>query len=316
LVGRVSEIQDLNNWFNNSRTKLTLIVAAGGIGKSALTDEWIKLNKENFKNYDLIFGWSFYSQGSHTTYTNSQAFYTSIFDHLGVTEIPSDEIEKGRLLARCLQERKCLLILDGLEPLQYPESMPSMNGELRDAAIKELVICMRHNSPQSYLLVSSRQRIVELDKWGNLDYEVLELDSLTPFDGALILDQLKVIGSKREKEALSKDLGGHALSIVLLGNILREYHQGNIAFAQGVKNLSAPDIKSGSTTAYRHAKRVLDFYDNLQDPHSRDFLQLLGLFDRPMLADEKLVLFSKADQASALNSLNSREWKSLLSHLF
>jgi hypothetical protein len=32
----------------------------------------------------------------------------------------------------------------------------------------------------------------------------------------------------------------------------------------------------------RHALRVLDYYDSLQDAASRCFLQLLGLFDRPM----------------------------------
>jgi hypothetical protein len=40
----------------------------------------------------------------------------------------------------------------------------------------------------------------------------------------------------------------------------------------------------------RHALRVLDYYDSLQDAASRCFLQLLGLFDRPMNAAEKVIL--------------------------
>jgi hypothetical protein len=34
----------------------------------------------------------------------------------------------------------------------------------------------------------------------------------------------------------------------------------------------------------RHALRVLDYYDSLQDDTSHRFLQLLGLFDCPMNA--------------------------------
>jgi hypothetical protein len=66
-----------------------------------------------------VFGWSFYSQGSHNTFTNSQPFFSAVLPFLGISEIPKDEIEKARALARCLQQQPCLLILDGLEPLQF-----------------------------------------------------------------------------------------------------------------------------------------------------------------------------------------------------
>jgi hypothetical protein len=41
LIGRKTELAQLTEAFLNSSLRLAIIVAAGGIGKSALTDEWL-----------------------------------------------------------------------------------------------------------------------------------------------------------------------------------------------------------------------------------------------------------------------------------
>lgn len=140
LIGRKTELAQLTEAIKNPNKRLAIIVAAGGIGKSALTDEWLQqIAQENYYGKTRVFGWSFYSQGSHNTFTNSQPFFSAVLPFLGISDIPKDEIEKARLLARELQKRPCLLILDGLEPLQYAQNLAAMNGELQDSALKEFI---------------------------------------------------------------------------------------------------------------------------------------------------------------------------------
>lgn len=312
LIGRKTELAQLTESFSNSNKRLAIIVAAGGIGKSALTDEWLQqIAMHNYYGKTRVFGWSFYSQGSHNTFTNSQPFFSAVLPFLGINEIPKDEIEKARLLARECQKQPCLLIFDGLEPLQYAENLQTMNGELQDTALKEFLACFRRMAGNSFILLSSRQPLVELKKWQSENYLSMDLQTLPHEDGEKLLKSLGVIGNKKERLAISKDLNGHALSLVLMGHLLSEYHQGDPRYVKELPPLTSAHGDSDAEKDSRHALRVLDYYDGLQDAASRCFLQLLGLFDRPMNADEKRELLAKADHVALLRALTDAEWKKL-----
>jgi tetratricopeptide (TPR) repeat protein len=312
LIGRKTELAQLTEVFTNPNKRLAIIVAAGGIGKSALTDEWLKqIEAENYYGKTRVFGWSFYSQGSHNTFTNSQPFFSAVLPFLGISDIPKDEIEKARLLARCLQQQPCLLILDGLEPLQYAENLQSMNGELQDSALKEFIACFRQTAGKSFVLFSSRQPLVELKKWQAEHYLPLDLKTLPHEDGANLLQALGVTGKAAERQVISQDLNGHALSLVLFGHLLSEHHQGDCRYANELPPLTSAHGDSDAEKDSRHALRVLDYYDSLQDAASRCFLQLLGLFDRPMNAAEKAVLIANANHAEPLRDLTAKQWQAV-----
>jgi len=312
LTGRKTELSQLTEAIINPNIRLAIIVAAGGIGKSALTDEWLKqIEAHNYYGKIRVFGWSFYSQGSHNTFTNSQPFFSAVLPFLGVTEIPKDEIEKARLLARCLREQSCLLILDGLEPLQYAENLAAMNGEVQDSALKEFIACFRSTAGNSFVLLSSRQPLVELKKWQAEHYLSLDLETLPHEDSADLLQALGVTGNAEERQAISKDLNGHALSLVLMGHLLREYHQGDCRYAKELPPLTSAYGDRDAEKDSRHALRVLDYYDSLQGEASRCFLQLLGLFDRPMNAAEKVVLIANANHAEPLRALTAKQWQAV-----
>jgi tetratricopeptide (TPR) repeat protein len=310
LIGRKTELAQLTEAFTNPGKRLAIIVAAGGIGKSALTDECLQqIAAHNYYGKTRVFGWSFYSQGSHNTFTNSQPFFSAVLPFLGIAEIPKDEIEKARALARCLQQQPCLLILDGLEPLQYSENLQSMNGELQDSALKEFIACFRQTAGKSFVLLSSRQLLVELKEWQPEHYLSLDLKTLPHDDGADLLQALGVTGNAAERQAVSQDLNGHALSLVLMGHLLSEHHQGDFRYAKELPPLTSAHGDSDAEKDSRHAVRVLDYYDSLQDDTSRRFLQLLGLFDRPMIAAEKAVLIANANHAEPLRALTNLDWK-------
>ncbi|NOS89598.1 MAG: hypothetical protein HOP34_13855 [Methylococcaceae bacterium] len=202
--------------------------------------------------------------------------------------------------------------------MQYAQNLSAMNGELQDSALKEFIACFRRTAGKSFVLLSSRQALVELKKWQPEHYLSLDLQTLPHQEGAELLQSLGVTGKAAERQAISHDLNGHALSLVLFGHLLTEHHDGDPRYAKELDRF--PLYESGTEGDFsnsdaekdsRHALRVLDYYDSLQDAASRCFLQLLGLFDRPMNAAEKAFLIANAKHAEPLRALTDSVWKKL-----
>ncbi len=251
-----------------------------------------------------VFAWSFYSQGSHQqTFTNSQDFFSNALPFFGFTgDLPKNDDDKARELAKCLDAQPGLLLLDGLEPLQHP---PQIGGDMTDVGMKEFLLQLhRHRHPQSFVLISSRQALVELD--GREDYRAIPLDTLSDSDGAALLQALKVQGTEPERLAVSRDLMGHALSLVLLATILKQHKGGDIRYAKELPPLGSEDSPQSG-----HAKRVLRYYDSLLSEPERRFMHCLALFDRPMRWQEQRALFAKAEHAAPLAALSDQEWQNL-----
>lgn len=332
LVGRETELALIKDALIDTTKAVVAIIAGGGVGKSALTWAWLQRSQPNYGGAKLVFGWSFYSQGSHQTTNSSVPFFQQALPFFGYQgELPSDEVEKGRHLAERLRQQPSLLILDGIEPLQH--SVHIQGGEIADVALKEFLRCIwryKLGQHQSLVVISTRQPIVEFEQWIE-GYVPIDLQVLTDQDGAKLLKNLHVKGSQTELEQASFDMGGHALGLVLLGRLLVARFHGNVTRRNQLPNL-LEDAKEGG-----HALRVLRYYDKnyWYSPNrlkrfyqkswhwftgkdtiaERIFLRLIGLFDRPMGLAEKEVLFAKAKYAQPLAQLNNNEWQSLQQRL-
>ncbi|MCP4695586.1 MAG: hypothetical protein GY862_01875 [Gammaproteobacteria bacterium] len=301
LQGRIDELALLDQAFADPEIILAALIAPGGVGKSALTDEWLARSAKNHYNgAGRVFAWSFYSQGAHTTATTSAPFFDAALPFFGHTgALPKDEAEKGRALIHCLEKQNFLLILDGLEPLQHP--VHSLDGELSDTALKSFFIHLRRMSGEKRLiLISSRQPVFELENWRPQNFRQLDLQTLPPADGADLLHNLGAQGPKKELKNVARRLGGHALALVLTGRLVKNRLRGDIRRLDTVPDFfDAP--RDGD-----HARRVMREYERLYPPDSpqRILLALMGLFDRPMEEVERLVLCERADLAKPLAELD------------
>ncbi len=305
FVGREKELEKINQHFENKdKIGIMGLIGDGGFGKSALTERWVlEIEKQGFGGLKRIFAWSFYSQGSHQrTFSSSQDFFAKALPFFGFEkDIPQDEVDKARALVECLNKQAGLLILDGLEPLQQT---PDIGGEINDIGIKELLVQLRYaRQSKSFILISSRQEIVELKN--REDYQELKLNNLDIEDGVKLLEILEIKGTREEYLEVSKDLQGHALSLVLLAMLLKQHKRGDIRYAKELPPLET-DQKWGG-----HAKRVLSYYDTLLSDNERRFMYCLGLFDRPMHWKEKNALFKNALYAKPLKNLADLEWQDL-----
>ena len=328
LVGRDSELTQLTNALENQEVYIAYICAGGGVGKSALTFTWLQNMQPSYHGVTKVFAWSFYSQGSHDTQNSSVPFFQVALPFFGfIGELPKDDVEKGRVLARCLRNQSFILVLDGLEPLQHPSYI--LDGELKDVAIKEFLVEVHFcglAQKRGLIVISSRQPLVESDAWSKKRYLIINLQTLSNTNGRILLDKLGVKGREDELEQASEDMGGHALALVLLGKMLVSQFAGKIERRDRLPPLST-DARLGG-----HALRVLRWYEQYWktsfwlafllsirgtsflrrwESKERNFLNLLSLFDRPMGLAEKEILVKKAQCAAPLRALSDVSWQQL-----
>jgi len=94
--------------------------------------------REHYRSAQLVFGWSFYRQGSSGDTSSADEFLDAALTWFGD---PDPRIgtawEKGERLANLVAQRPTLLILDGLEPLQNPPG--PQEGRLREPSLQALL---------------------------------------------------------------------------------------------------------------------------------------------------------------------------------
>ncbi len=307
LVGRIEELKDLNNALLDKNKNIAYICAAGGIGKSALTFEWLQKMQPDYLGIEKVFAWSFYSQGSHDTQNSSTAFFQEALPFFGFNgEMPKDDTVKGRLLVKYLNNQSFILILDGLEPLQHRVNI--LDGELKDVGIRAFIDELFYHglkAEKSLVLISSRQPLKELEQWDQEKYLNLDLKTLNEPDSIQLLKNLGVKGTEKEFKKTFEEIQGHALSLILLGKLLVNEFDGDIQLRDQLPKLWEEE-KLGN-----HTYKILHYYWNLWNDETPEkaLLCLLGLFDRPMGLLEKEHLIDNAEIANPLKLLNNLQFK-------
>jgi serine/threonine protein kinase len=122
LFGREEDLAFLDAAWEKPNVNIVSIVAWGGVGKSALINHWLgAMAAEQYRSAELVFGWSFYRQGTSGSTSSADEFLEAALHWFG-DSYPrvGTPWEKGERLARLVAPRRTLLVLDGLEPLQNP----------------------------------------------------------------------------------------------------------------------------------------------------------------------------------------------------
>ncbi|MBF0583246.1 MAG: TIR domain-containing protein [Magnetococcales bacterium] len=311
LFGRDAMLETLDGVWQGHKWRIGVLVAEGGVGKTGLVLAWLnRISQNGYAGADWLFGWSFYSQGSREDrQVSSDAFFTACLEFLGVTTTYTDPHERGQALAEKVQAKRGLLLLDGLEPLQYPPGTQS--GRVRDPAMAAFLnkLAWQNNG---LCLITTRVQVQDLvDKTAGVWQ--IALDHLSVQAGAELLASHGLTGSRAELEQAAGEYGGHALALNLLGSYLAAVHGGDIRRRDRIKALSK--ARSGG----EHAKKVMASYELwLQEKPELALLYLLGLFDRPAGAAEiQAVLAAPAIKGltERLPDLDGEEWRYALTAL-
>ena len=299
LIGRESETAILDDAWDKARRHepqrphVLTFVALGGEGKTSQVAKWVAdLAHRDWPGCEAVFAWSFYSQGSREqAAVSSDLFLAEALTFFGDSQMANSSagaFDKAKRLARLVGERRAVLILDGLEPLQYPPG-PPMQSKLKDEALAVLLKELATRS-KGLCVVTTRYSIPDLKTYWQTTALERPLLRLSTTAGIALLKSLDVKGVERqgasrrseqtpdpqlasratdprlapcgsqpetldEFERLVEDVRGHALTLNLLGSYLRDAHGGDIRRRDLVKLEDADAEEQGG-----HAFRVLDAY--------------------------------------------------------
>ncbi|MBF0427376.1 MAG: hypothetical protein HQL94_00510 [Magnetococcales bacterium] len=305
LIGRKKHLEQLDHHLTYPDYAVVALTAPGGVGKSALIEAWLNLLHPHFFGSRKVFGWSFYSQGGQGAQSNSTFFFHHAliwFGHQG--EIPISMEEKAAALARLLQKEKTILVLDGVEPLQHdPTSLEG--GRFTDPGLHRLLRILSREGQRGLTIVTSRKPLLGMAE----KFLAIPLELLTEDEGSELLNSLGVTGDALQ--ATIKTLQGHALSLNLLGRFLTKLHEGRIEEQSRIASFFEPIQAIGD-----QARRIMAHYDEeiwQGDAPEKLFLRMLGLFDRPMEADQLEAL--KKGVAKPLTRLTPLEFNRMIETL-
>ena len=313
VFGREEDIGFLNDAWANPNVNVVTIVAWAGVGKSTLVNHWLRrMALQHYRSAEIVFGWSFYRQGSSGGTSSADEFLDASLAWFGD---PNPRIgtqwEKGERLAKLVAHRRTLLILDGLEPLQNPPGPdearlrdPALQALLREIAAFNTGLCV----------ITTRLPIADIAQYEQTSAPRRDLEQLSSHAGAKLLRALGVRGSEDELRSASDEFSGHCLALKLLGSYLTDAFDGDVRCRAELSCRLADDVRQGA-----HARRVMKSYQAwFGEGPELSVLRILGLFDRP--ADEYALAALLKPPAvpnltDQLTNLSATKWRTILTRL-
>jgi predicted ATPase len=313
VFGRGEDLTFLDAAWANPHVNVVTIVAWAGVGKSTIVNHWLRrIAAERYRSAEIVFGWSFYRQGTSGEALSADEFLDAALAWFGDLDLRIGTAwEKGERLARLIAHRRTLLVLDGLEPLQNPPG--PQEGRLREpclqALLRELAAFNR-----GLCVITTRTPVADFADHEGTSVLRRDLEHLSSEAGARLLRALGVTGHEEKLRTASDEFGGHCLALTLLGSYLTDAYNGDIRCRKEVSKRLAHDVRQGV-----HARKVMESYQTwFGEGPELSVLRMLGLFDRP--ADEKALgdLLKQPPirgLTESLTDLSPTEWRTILARL-
>jgi serine/threonine protein kinase/predicted ATPase len=313
VFGRAEDIGFLDNAWGNQQVNVATIVAWGGVGKSTLVNHWLRrMAAEQYRSAQLVFGWSFYRQGTSGDTSSADEFLDAALTWFGDPDPRLGTAwEKGERLAKLVGHRRTLLVLDGLEPLQNPPG--AQEGRLRDSSLQALLRELAAFN-MGLCVVTTRMPVADLSDHEGSSALRCDLEHLSSHAGAQLLRALGVKGDEAELRSASTEFNGHCLALTLLGSYLTDAYNGDIRSRHEVSRHLAHDVRQGA-----HARQAMKSYQTwFGEGPELSVLRMLGLFDRP--AGERAIAALLKPPAipgltESLTNLSPIEWRTILARL-
>ncbi|MFP5273196.1 NB-ARC domain-containing protein [Coleofasciculus sp.] len=212
FYGRTQPLNQLEEWITTDNCKLVAIVGMGGIGKTALT---VALCDRVQSDFDCLLWRSLTYQPSLLTLLDS------ILNTLEPTVI--QDIHSGiRQLRHHLQQRRCLLVLDGLDSVVYKKD------DIEEYS--KLLQSLSLNRHQSCILVTSREQLPGFDaiaansKW----VRCLTLQGLEQADAMALLQAGGFTSKEPGLSALWQLYRGNPLALKTIIPLIQSIFAGNV----------------------------------------------------------------------------------------
>ena len=196
---------------------------------------------EHYRSAQLVFGWSFYRQGTSGESSSADEFLDAALAWFGDPDprlgTAWEKGERWRSLSRIVEpylfwtawsRSKIRLVhkKDGYVSLPSRRFCASLLLSIRDFA------SLRHGLPVADIADHERTSALRRD-----------LEQLSSDAGAKLLRALGVKGDEAELQTASGDFSGHCLALTLLGSYLSDTYNGDIRCRKEVSERLSHDIR-------------------------------------------------------------------------
>lgn len=291
FIGRETELRQLDTWAASADPML-IVEAIGGMGKSALTWEWVQRQKDSGR-YDGIFWYSFYERGAQMNDFMRHALAY-------VTEQPADDL-KGQnfyelqdALLPALQQKNYLLVLDGLERVLVAYHRMD-KAQVRDDEVQEKLRDTTNPKDGRFLqkllscapsrfLVSTRLMPRALQDFNGDPIKGVKRKKLAGLhpDDAYVLMRDRGVKEPQDRQQMNDfmaQFGYHGLLLTITAGRISRYRPARGDFdawyALHGQELNDPDIVQRRNKLLRYA------YDGLDDK-KRLLLSQIAAFGNPV----------------------------------
>lgn len=294
LLGREKLVEDLTS--DVKKFGLVNIHGGPGIGKSSLL--WLFWNKEEKKIPPFDGAWAFWltfkNQGVPLALTTTSEFFSEAFKYFsgGSCDVPIDPYRQGEELARLIQARCSVLILDGIDAFQDEKGGVKKDEVALLTFLEELGrFDSGSKSHEGFVLISTRKP---------LNYHFFKsfpLYGMEPEEGALLLEKRlpRCSNSRQDLLQTARDNHGHPYALVLLANALNDQYSGQVSHRRQVTKLGI-DLATDGIGAI--PREYMKWYDEVwqktaRGKQLRTFMRIVSLFGRAVEYEEFEELISQ-----------------------
>ncbi|MGK7925492.1 MAG: NB-ARC domain-containing protein [Spirulina sp.] len=288
FYGREGELKTLNRWIIKEQCRLVCIWGMGGMGKTTLTRQFVETVKDRF---DYLF-WR--SLRNMPPIVNLLTEIWQLFAPKEKLPEPSDRA-MVRVL-ECLQNHRCLLILDDIETLlqqgdrfgDYAEGCETYGQFFKRVG---------ETSHQSCLLLNSQEKLREIVLLENSTKSVhsLELPGITREEAAKLFRDKKLTGEKRWSDFVEL-YQGNPLALNLTLVTIQNFFNGDVAKYMQLKTTYLPA---------EITKILQERFANISELEI-DILTHLARSRQPLALSEIMEKMAVDDAIAAIESLQRR----------